>query len=133
MGENYRLISLNDAYLNVGAMVNDWTKAFASISFSNPTTNANPSVFNSFGSAEYSAAYANNINGNANNVLQLEQAFASFANFDVSPVFLQVGKQFQDFGRYEIHPITASMTQVMSEVLATSVKLGFLYSGFHGS
>src|SRR3990167_2564989 len=86
MGENYQLISINDAYLNVGARVNDWTKAFA-----------------------------------------------SFSNFDVTPVFIQVGKQFQDFGRYDIHPITASMTQVMSEVLATSVKLGFLYSGFHGS
>ncbi|OGT42379.1 MAG: hypothetical protein A3F42_03655 [Gammaproteobacteria bacterium RIFCSPHIGHO2_12_FULL_37_34] len=133
MGENYQLISINDAYLNVGARVNDWTKAFASLSFSNPTTNANPSLFNNFGSAEYSAAYVNNINGTANNVVQLEQAFATFSNFDVTPVFIQVGKQFQDFGRYDIHPITASMTQVMSEVLATSVKLGFLYSGFHGS
>ncbi|HLB42442.1 MAG TPA: LbtU family siderophore porin [Gammaproteobacteria bacterium] len=133
MGENYQAISLNDAYLNVGAMVNDWTTAFASLSFSNPTTNVNPSVFNSFGAAEYSAAYSNNINGNANNLVQLEQAYATLGNFDVTPLFLQVGKQFQDFGRYEIHPITASLTQVMSEVLSTSIKLGFLYSGFHGS
>lgn len=133
MGENYQLISLNDAYMNIGAMVNDWTKAFASVSFSNPTTKVNPSLFNKLGSAEYSAAYANNINANAVNIIQLEQAFGTVSNFDATPLFVQVGKQFQDFGRYEIHPITASMTQVMSEVLATSVKLGFLYSGFHGS
>src|SRR3990167_6682249 len=133
MGENYQAISLNDAYLNIGAMVNDWTRAFASLSFSNPTTNVNPSIFNSVGAAEYSAAYTNNINGNANNVIQLEQAYATLGNFDVSPVFVQVCKQFQDFGRYEIHPITASLTQVMSETLATSLKLGFIYNGFHGS
>ncbi len=133
MGENYQTLSLNDAYLNIGAMVNDWTRAFASLSFSNPTTNANPSIFNRVGAAEYDAAYTNNINGGANNVIQLEQAYATFGNFDVTPLFLQAGKQFQDFSRYEIHPITASMTQVMSEVLATSIKLGFLTSGFHGS
>lgn len=133
MGENYQRFSLNDAYFNVSANINDWAKAFASVNYSNPTTNANPAVFNSVGIAEYSAAYANNIAGTTINYVELEQAFASFSNFDVTPVFVQVGKQFQDFGRYEIHPITASMTQVMSETLATSIKLGFLYSGFHGS
>ena len=30
-GENSQRLSLNDAYLNVGATVNDWTKAFAGI------------------------------------------------------------------------------------------------------
>jgi hypothetical protein len=44
-----------------------------------------------------------------------------------------LGKQFQDNSRYLIHPITRSMTQVMSETLATSAKLGFMYNGFNGS
>lgn len=132
-GENYQRLSLNDAYINVGAIINDWAKGFASLDFSNPTTNANPSTFNSRGAAEYSAAYSNNINGSASNNVELEQAYATFGNFDVSPVFIQVGKQFQDFSRYEIHPITESMTQVMSQVLATSLKLGFIAGGFNGS
>ncbi|HEX4045788.1 MAG TPA: LbtU family siderophore porin [Gammaproteobacteria bacterium] len=134
MGENYQRLSLNDAYINIGATVNEWAKAFASISFSNPTTNADGSTYKGLGAAEYSASYANNVNGNGNNVVQLEQAYATLGNFDVYPIFLQVGKQFQEFSRYEIHPITASMTQVMSETLATSAKLGILVpAGFHGS
>lgn len=136
MGENYQRFSLNDAYINVAAAVSDWAKGFASISYNTATFNP-PWAAPLIGIpplAEYSAAYSNNINsiGTVNSI-QLEQAYASFGNFDVSPIFIQVGKQFQDFGRYEIHPITESITQVMSETLATSVKLGFIANGFHGS
>ncbi len=143
MGENYQHFALNDAYLNVGATVNDWTKAFASISFDDATTNglltnaqlvSNGQTVFVRHNAEYSAAYANNVASFSNsNTLQLEQAYATFGNFDVSPFYIQVGKQFQDFGRYDIHPITESLTQVMSETLATSAKLGFVAYGFNGS
>ncbi len=132
-GENYQRLSLNDAYLNVAATVNDWAKAFASLSYSDPTTNANPSAFNNLGAAEYSAAYSNNINASQTNNVELEQAYATLGNFEVSPFYLQIGKQFQDYGRYEIHPITESLTQVMTQTLATSLKLGFIANGFHGS
>jgi hypothetical protein len=132
MGENYQTLSLNDVYLNVAGNVNDYTNVFASLSYNTATTNVNPGVFNRVGAAEYSAAYSNNINGNANNSLQVEQAFGVFGNADAAPVYLQVGKSFQDFSRYEIHPITRSMTQVMSETLATSLKLGFIADGFNG-
>ncbi len=132
MGENYERLSLNDVYLNIAGSVNDWTTVFASINYMTATTNPNPSVFNTFGAAEYSAAYANNVGGNGNNTLQVEQAFATIANFDVTPIYVQFGKSFQDFSRYEIHPITASLTQVMSETLATSLKLGFIADGFNG-
>lgn len=139
MGENYQRFSLNDAYLNVAATVNDWTKAFASISYNTASINS-PTIASTFlGTTgtpivgEYSAAYSNNINGSGNSALQLEQAYATFSNFDVSPFFIQVGKQFQDFSRYEIHPITRSLTQSMSETLAVSGKVGFIASGFNGS
>ena len=132
MGENYARLSLNDVYLNIAANVNSWTNVFASMSYMTATTNANPGLFNSRGIAEYSAAYANNINGTANNAIQIEQAFGTFGNFDVTPVYLQIGKSFQDFSRYEIHPITRDMTQVLSETLTTSIKLGFIYNGFTG-
>lgn len=130
MGENYQRFSLNDAYLNIGATINDWAKAFASLSYSTPTTVADDF---SFSTGEYSAAYANNIQSDGQNNVQLEQAYATLGNFDESPVYIQVGKQFQDFSRYEIHPITRSMTQVLSETLATSGKLGFILPmGFSG-
>jgi len=135
MGENYQRFSLNDAYINLSADVNDWTKAFASVDFSNPTTNSNPAFKNAqFGRAEYSAAYSNNVASitGGNNVVQLEQAYATFGNFDVTPFYLQVGKSFQDFSRYEIHPITESLTQDISETLATALKVGFIANGFNG-
>lgn len=132
MGENYQRFSLNDIYLNFTANINEWARAFASLSYSNPTT-----LIDDFGNrfGEYSAAYSNNVQSVfSSNFLQVEQAFATIGNPEMSPVYLEVGKEFQDFSRYEIHPITRSMTQVLSETLATSVKLGFIVPmGFNGS
>ena len=136
-GENYRHISINDAYINLTGNVNDWAKAFASITYGNPTGTATSGIRSTVltvptGDAgapgsSYSHVYAND-------VLSLEQAYITLANFDSSPFFFQVGKQFQDFSRYEIHPITRSMTQVLSEALQTSAKLGFVTpAGFNGS
>jgi len=122
-GENYQHFSLNDAYLNVSAMINDWTNAFLSISYQNATFDGGDAS----GVYGYSSVYPYDD-------LSLEQAFFTVGNFDCSPFFLQVGKQFQDFSRYDIHPITASMTQVLSETLRTSVKLGFIVPmGLHGA
>lgn len=133
MGENYQRISLNDAYVNVSAIVNDWAKGFASISYNTATINDPSFSFGLTHFAEYDAAYDNNVLSGSRHTLQLEQAFFTLGNFDVSPIFLQLGKQFQDFGRYEIHAITEPLTTVMSKTLATSIKLGFIASGFNGS
>lgn len=143
MGENYQRLSLNDAYINVSAIVNDFTTAFASISYNTASINDPLSALPFVDTAgvvhagthvaEFDAAYSNNVISGSSHTLQLEQAFATFANFEVSPIFVQVGKQFQDFGRYEIHPITESLTEVMSKTLATSAKIGFIASGFTGS
>ena len=142
MGQNYQRLSLNDAYINIGAVINNWASAFASVSYDTATISApDLAAFDGFPPPnpvqtvpEYSAAYANNIHGGASHTLQLEQAYATFANFNESPVFIQVGKQFQDFSRYTIHPITRTLTQVLSETLATSAKIGFIAPiGVNGS
>lgn len=133
MGENYQHVSLNDAYLNLTGNVNEYVKAFASIDFQTATDRDYGFGTLAPASGEYSAAYSNNISHNQTAV-QLEQAYMTISNFDWTPVYVQFGKQFQDFGRYEIHPITRSMTQVLSETLATSAKIGFIVPmGFHGS
>jgi hypothetical protein len=129
MGENYQRFSINDAYLNVTANINDWAKAFASLSYNTATINDPSNITNVTALnhvAEYSSAYSNNVTNGGSSQIQLEQAFMTFGNFDWSPIYLQIGKQFQDFSRYEIHPITRSLTQVMSETLATSGKIGFI-------
>lgn len=128
-GENNRRLSLNDAYVNVTALVNDWTKAFASLSFNNTTGTGTSlsSVVTSRKGGVYSNAYTNN-------KLDLEQGYVTIGNFDCSPFFVQLGKQFQDFGRYQIHPIERTMAQVLSESLQTSAKIGFVTRvGLHGA
>lgn len=122
-GENYKRFSVNDAYLNVTGNINEGTKAFASLSYGNPTE----THFVDSDKFSYSSVYKPD-------TLTLEQAFITIADFNCTPLFLQIGKQFTDFSRYEIHPITRSLTQVLSEALNTQVKLGFVIpSGFHGS
>lgn len=132
MGENYQRFSLNDAYLNLSASVNDWAKAFASISYNTATINA-PASVGGTPVAEYSAAYSNNVTSGGSSTVQLEQAYATLGNFDVSPIFLEVGKKFQPFSSYTIHPIERSLTQVMSETLATALDVGFIANGFSGT
>lgn len=124
-GENNQRLSLNDAYLNIFGIVNDWTRAFMSLSYNDVSGNEFGTSFKKAG--QYSNVYPNN-------TLTMEQAFIRFSNFDESPFFAQIGKQFQDFGKYNIHPITRSMDQVLSETLRTSAEVGFLtHMGFHGS
>lgn len=114
--ENVKLLAINDAYVNFSATVNDWAKAFASLNFANPSTN-------------YSYATPT-----SNNTINLEQGYVTLGNLDVYPVFLQVGKQFQDFGRYTLHPLNRTLAQSLSESLQTSVDLGFITRmGLHGS
>jgi hypothetical protein len=121
-GENTQRVSLNDVYLNLFGNVNDWTKAFASISYNNA------SGVNTF--ANYAGQYSNVY---PTNTVNLEQGYALIGNFDQSPLFLKLGKFYQDFGRYTIHPITRSTTQVLSESLQTAAQVGFLTQmGFHG-
>lgn len=133
MGENYQRLSLNDAYFNITAIVNDWARAFASISYNTATINDPDNSTTTQHVAEYNAAYDDNVLDGGSHKLQLEQAYITLSNFDVSPLFIQVGKQFADFSRYPLHPITESLTQVMSKTLATAGKVGFIANGFNGS
>ena len=121
-GENVQRVSINDVYLNLFGNVNDWTKAFMSLSYNDAS---DVSVFaNKAG--QYSNVYPTN-------TLTVEQGYLQISNFDQSPLFLKLGKFYQDFGRYTIHPITRSLTQVLSESLHTAAQVGFVTKmGFHG-
>lgn len=145
-GENVARFSLNDAYVNVYGNVNSWTTAFASLSFANfapyntdntryagPAIPGLPGVVAPSSSPGYqtNGVYSNSYTGNQVN---LEQGFITFQNMSVWPIFVRVGKMFTDFDRYDIHPITESFSQVMSESLKTQAQLGFLTNvGLNGS
>jgi len=136
-GRNNQRMSLNDAYLNIFGNVNQYVKAFATLSYGDPTERsqnlsfvlAAPSAGKVKPFGEYSGVYT----ANGENKVTLEQGFIRISNFDAYPYFIQLGKQFTDFGRYKIHAITRSVTQSLSETLATTAELGFvLPTGFHG-
>lgn len=139
MGENNSRFTLNDAYLDVTGNINPWVSAFMELSYNNIQNTALNTV--SFGQFPfnshvismpgiYSEAYSLH-------TLSLQQGYITLGNPELFPIFLKVGKQFQDFGRYTIHPITRSMTQVMTESLQTSAELSFISAwnnaSFHGS
>jgi hypothetical protein len=133
MGENNTRFSLNDAYVDFTGNVNDWVHAFIELSYNNVSDEGfETSVAEALDGtpAVYSAAYSLN-------QLDLQQGVITVGNLDRFPVFLRVGKQFLDYGRYQIHPIMESMTQTMTESLQTAVEVGFVAPwmnfGFHGS
>jgi hypothetical protein len=124
-GENTRKFTLNDAYLNMSVDINDWASAFMGISY----IDASPL---------YSMAYQTAVNSlfidNINNRPNVQQAYLRIGNFEESPFYVELGQEFQDYGRYEIHPITESLPQVLTETLRTSLKIGFLLPmGINGS
>lgn len=133
MGENYQHASINDAYLNLSAVPNDITTVFMSLSFNSATINNPLSSTTTHHVAEFDAAYSNNIRSGGASQLLLEQGYVTFANFEKTPVYVQLGKQFQDYGRYELHPITEPLTQVMTKTLYTSFKIGFIWKQFNGA
>lgn len=124
-GENMDRLALNDAYINVYGTVNEWTEAFASLSYSQ---------FNDGSDTADNILLGTYSNSYAADTLTLEQGFITFRNMNWSPLFLRIGKEFSDFGRYEIHPMVRSFTQVLSETLQTQAQLGFITPmGLYGS
>lgn len=138
MGENNNRFTLNDAYLDVTGNINRWISGFAELSYNNiqdtalnSSTVYDPPIPNqSTLPGLYSAGYTLD-------AVDLQQGYITIGNPELFPLFLKLGKQFQDFGRYAIHPITRSMTQVMTETLQTSAELSFISAwstaNFHGS
>lgn len=131
MGENDTRFTLNDAYINFTGNVNDWVHAFIELSYNNVSDEDLFHDADDDGSpAVYSAAYTLE-------ALDLEQGVITVGNLDRMPVFLRVGKQFFDYGRYQIHPIMESMTQTMTEILNTGAEVGYIAPwgnwAFHGS
>ncbi len=133
-GENTQKLSFNDAYLNVFGNVNDWTKAFLSLSYNTTSTdnlNSKKASLYAVSGLQTSGSYSDAYQANT---FTVEQGYVTFSNFNEMPVFVQLGKQFQPFGQYKIHPIQETLPQVLSESLQTSAEIGFLTRmGIHGA
>ncbi len=139
MGENNNRFAVNDAYLNATGHVNNWVHAFLEVSFSNirgvPLHDSDffvvgPDASDTPKPGIYSEAYHTN-------TLTLQQGYIFVGDLEHFPLFAKLGKQFVNYGQYVIHPITRTMTQVMTETLQTAAQGSFIsgWSGFdfHGS
>lgn len=138
MGENNNRFAVNDAYLNATGHVNNWVHAFLEVSYSNINAfplngfdeTSGPNAFEKPKPGIYSEAYDTD-------TLTLQQGYIFVGDLERFPLFAKLGKQFVNYGQYVIHPITRSMTQVMTETLQTAAQGSFIssWSGFdfHGS
>jgi len=134
-GEDNKRLDLNDAYINISGTANEWTKAFVGLSYNTNNSEVPGYAANEKVTANhtpkpgtFSDAYA------AANTFDVEQGFITVGKFDFLPIYLQLGKQYTDFGRYQIHPQTESLDQVFSESSHVTAKLGFVTQmGLSGS
>ncbi|KAF5271669.1 hypothetical protein FQR65_LT05290 [Abscondita terminalis] len=119
---------LNNANLFIDTRVNNWINANVSFVYTSlsPVTGAQGiyEIPNSF--LIYRPISRTN----------LDTAYATLQHFNVSPVYLRVGKEYVPFGNYDPYSFVTSEnpTQLLSEINATTIQLGFtMPSGLYGS
>lgn len=119
-------ISVSTAALYADADVSDWTKAHVGLVYGAN----NQTQFNLLQSGAHTNGSFNN-----NENLNVDEAYATIANFAKSPFYLKAGKQYMPFGSYTpFADMTPSLTQVMSQVNDPAAVVGFVTNnGFNGS
>jgi hypothetical protein len=119
---------LNNANLFVDARVNNWVTANMSVVYSSlsgiPGSTGPYNIANSF-------FVYHPLNRTA-----IDTAYATIGNFQASPIYFRVGKEYVPFGQYDPYGfVTAeNPTQLLTEITATTAQLGFIIpNGFYGS
>lgn len=65
--------------------------------------------------------------GISNNTgLILDDAYVTIADFSKYPVYLQAGRMYLPFGRYDRYVITPSLVQMLTEIRANTVQVGVI-------
>lgn len=104
-------VHLNHVVLSADAKVSDW------VSFRSTLVLVEPKTLNHI-----------TVNGrNYNNDVTLNEAYIHIGNGYKSPVYLQVGREWTDFGYFkEAHPITPSLVQSLTQANQATIKLGLV-------
>lgn len=103
-GENVSDVVLSTFELGVASQVNDWVKVGASLLYEEDET-----------------------------PLEVDLAFITIANTDVTPFFLTAGQLYVPFGAYETNLVSDPLTLEIGETRETTARVGFVYQGFSGS
>lgn len=112
-GENTKALSVTNGYVAFEATPNDWAKFDMT--------------------ANYSDASSSYVTGSDQNAY-IDQAYVTFGNADRYPVFVQLGRQYSPFGRYDLTPVVKSLGQVLTQTNQTEAQVGFVVpQGLYGS
>lgn len=118
-GQNGKFMSLNDAYFNISADVNSYVSTLVGVTYSDATSNYE---------------LGNSFSGSSKRVFDIDQAYVTLSDYDRWPYYIRAGRQYLPFGQYALHPITKTMTQVLSESDVVALNVGFLgVSGFNAA
>ncbi|MES2142608.1 MAG: LbtU family siderophore porin [Pseudomonadota bacterium] len=124
---------LNNTNLFIDARVNNWVTANTSLVYSSVT--AIPGSQGFYGIANSLLIYHPVPSGNGV-TRNIDTAYATIGNFQASPIYFRVGKEYLPFGQYEPYAFIQSEnpTQLITEINATTAQLGFIArNGFYGS
>ncbi len=119
---------LNNANLFIDTRVNNWMKANMSFVYTSLS-----GVAGAQGAYEIPNSFLIYRPISRTN---LDTAYATLQHFNVSPIYLRVGKEYVPFGNYDPYSFVNSEnpTQLLSEINATTAQLGFtMPSGLYGS
>ncbi|MFZ0219022.1 MAG: LbtU family siderophore porin [Candidatus Aquirickettsiella sp.] len=119
---------LNNANLFVDARVNNWVTANMSVVYS--SLSGIPGSTGPYNIANSLFVY------HPLNRTAIDTAYATIGNFQASPIYFRVGKEYIPFGQYDLYGfVTAeNPTQLFTEITAPVAQLGFITpNGFYGS
>lgn len=119
---------LNNANLFIDTRVNNWVTARMSLVYSSLT--GVPGSTGSYNISKSLFVY------HPINQTNLDTAYATIGNFQASPIYFRVGKEYVPFGQYNPYAFVQSEnpTQLFTEINAPVAQLGFIFSnGFYGS
>lgn len=119
---------LNNANLFVDTRVNNWMKANMSLVYT--SLSGIPGVQGVYEIPNSLLIY------HPISRTKIDTAYATLQHFNVSPVYLRIGKEYVPFGSYDPYSFVTSEnpTQLLSEINATTAQFGFtMPSGLYGS
>lgn len=98
---------VNDAFLYVDARANDWTTAHLSVNYDGDVGNGNTA---------------------GNNTLRADEAYITLSNFASQPWYGRVGREYLPYGQYDVHTITRTLTQQLTEANDVAGTVGYMHS-----
>ncbi|KAA6187046.1 LbtU family siderophore porin [Thiohalocapsa marina] len=97
-------ITLATFELGIASQVNDWVQVVASLLYEQDETD-----------------------------LEVDLAFITIANPDLSPIFFTAGQLYVPFGAYQTNLLSDPLTLEIGEARETAAQIGFVHNGFSGS